>query len=165
MREQLTKQDVEKIQQEIEHRKLVVRKEAIEAVKEARAHGDLSENFEYYAAKKDKNQNESRIRYLERMLKTAEVVEDHSGGDEVGMDTKVVLYYEDEDETEEVKIVTSIRGNSLEGRISIESPLGKALLGHKAGDRVYVRVGDGGYDVQIRSIDKDGGEEESIRKF
>ena len=106
MREQLTKQDVEKIQQEIEHRKLVVRKEAIEAVKEARAHGDLSENFEYYAAKKDKNQNESRIRYLERMLKTAEVVEDHSGADEVGMDTKVVLYYEDEDETEEVKIVT-----------------------------------------------------------
>ena len=165
MREQLTKQDVEKIQQEIEHRKLVVRKEAIEAVKEARAHGDLSENFEYYAAKKDKNQNESRIRYLERMLKTAEVVEDHSGADEVGMDTKVVLYYEDEDETEEVNIVTSIRGNSLEGRISIESPLGKALLGHKAGDRVYVRVGDGGYDVQIRSIDKDGGEEESIRKF
>ena len=165
MREQLTKQDVEKIQQEIEHRKLVVPKEAIEAVKEARAHGDLSENFEYYAAKKDKNQNESRIRYLERMLKTAEVVEDHSGADEVGMDTKVVLYYEDEDETEEVKIVTSIRGNSLEGRISIESPLGKALLGHKAGDRVYVRVGDGGYDVQIRSIDKDGGEEESIRKF
>ena len=163
MREQLTKQDVEKIQQEIEHRKLVVRKEAIEAVKEARAHGDLSENFEYYAAKKDKNQNESRIRYLERMLKTAEVVEDHSGADEVGMDTKVVLYYEDE--TEEVKIVTSIRGNSLEGRISIESPLGKALLGHKAGDRVHVRVGDGGYDVQIRSIDKDGGEEESIRKF
>ena len=136
MREQLTKQDVEKIQQEIEHRKLVVRKEAIEAVKEARAHGDLSENFEYYAAKKDKNQNESRIRYLERMLRTAKVVEDHSKADEVGMDTKVLLYYEDEDETEEVKIVTSIRGNSLEGRISIESPLGKALLGHQVGDTV-----------------------------
>ncbi len=165
MREQLTKQDVEKIQQEIEHRKLVVRKEAIEAVKEARAHGDLSENFEYYAAKKDKNQNESRIRYLERMLKTAKVVEDHSKADEVGMDTKVVLYYEDEDETEEVKIVTSIRGNSLEGRISIESPMGKALLGHKAGDRVHIQVGDGGYDVVIRSIDKDGGEDENIRKF
>ena len=165
MREQLTKQDVEKIQQEIEHRKLVVRKEAIEAVKEARAHGDLSENFEYYAAKKDKNQNESRIRYLERMLRTAKVVEDHSKADEVGMDTKVLLYYEDEDETEEVKIVTSIRGNSLEGRISIESPLGKALLGHKVGDRAHVQVGNGGYDVEIRAIDKDGGEEESIRKF
>ena len=165
MREQLTDSEVKKIQEEIDHRKLVVRKEAIEAVKEARAQGDLSENFEYYAAKKDKNQNESRIRYLERMLKPAEVVEDHSGADEVGMDTKVVLYYEDEDETEEVKIVTSIRGNSLEGRISIESPLGKALLGHKAGDRFHVRVGDGGYDEKIRSIDKDGGEEESIRTF
>ena len=157
--------DVEKILQVIEHGMVVVRKEAIEAVKEARAHGDLSENFEYYAAKKDKNQNESRIRYLERMLRTAKVVEDHSKADEVGMDTKVLLYYEDEDETEEVKIVTSIRGNSLEGRISIESPLGKALLGHKVGDRVHVQVGNGGYDVEIRAIDKDGGEEESIRKF
>ena len=165
MREQLTESDVKKIEEEIQHRKHVVRKEAIEAVKEARAHGDLSENFEYYAAKKDKNQNESRIRYLERMLRTAKVVEDHSKADEVGMDTKVLLYYEDEDETEEVKIVTSIRGNSLEGRISIESPLGKALLGHKVGDRVHVQVGNGGYDVEIRAIDKDGGEEESIRKF
>ena len=86
MREKLTKRDVEKIEEEIEHRKLVIRKEAIEAVKEARAQGDLSENFEYYAAKKHKNQNESRIRYLERMLKTAEVVEDTSRSDEVGMD-------------------------------------------------------------------------------
>ena len=71
MREKLTKSDVEKIEAEIEHRKLVVRKEAIAAVKEARAHGDLSENFEYHAAKKDKNSNESRIRYLEKMLKNA----------------------------------------------------------------------------------------------
>ena len=165
MYDKLTQSDIDKMMEEIEHRKLVVRKEAIEAVKEARAHGDLSENFEYYAAKKDKNQNESRIRYLERMLRTAKVVEDHSKADEVGMDTKVLLYYEDEDETEEVKIVTSIRGNSLEGRISIESPLGKALLGHKVGDRVHVQVGNGGYDVEIRAIDKDGGEEESIRKF
>lgn len=99
------------------------------------------------------------------MLRTAKVVEDHSGADEVGMDTKVLLYYEDEDETEEVKIVTSIRGNSLEGRISIESPMGKALLGHKVGDRVFVKVGDGGYEVVIRAIDKDGGEDEGIRKF
>ena len=99
------------------------------------------------------------------MLRTAKVVEDHSKADEVGMDTKVLLYYEDEDETEEIKIVTSIRGNSLEGRISIESPLGKALLGHKVGDRVHVQVGNGGYNVEIRAIDKDGGEEESIRKF
>ena len=165
MREQLTKQDVEKIEKEIEYRKLVVRKNAIEAVKEARAHGDLSENFEYHAAKKDKNQNESRIRYLERMLKTARIIEDDAKADEIGLNTRVELYYEDEEETDWVKLVTSIRGNSMEGRISIESPLGKAILGHKAGDRVHVTVGDGGYDVVIRSIEKDAGDEDEIRKF
>ena len=165
MREQLTKQDVQKIEQEIEHRKLVVRKEAIEAVKEARAQGDLSENFEYYAAKREKNQNESRIRYLERMLKTARIIEDDAKADEIGLNTRVELYYEDEEETDWVKLVTSIRGNSMEGRISIESPLGKAILGHKAGDQVHVTVGDGGYDVVIRSIEKDAGDEDEIRKF
>lgn len=112
MREQLTKSDVEKIQEEIEYRKLVVRKNAIEAVKEARAHGDLSENFEYHAAKKDKNQNESRIRYLERMLKTAEVIDDSSADNEVGINNTVTLYCEDDDETEVYKLVTSVRGSS-----------------------------------------------------
>ncbi len=92
MGEKLTKSDVEKIQEEIDYRKLVVRKEAIEAVKEARAQGDLSENFEYYAAKKDKNKNESRIRYLERMLKTAQVISDESKEDEVGLNNTVDLY-------------------------------------------------------------------------
>ena len=111
MREQLTKSDVEKIQEEIEYRKLVVRKNAIEAVKEARAHGDLSENFEYHAAKKDKNQNESRIRYLERMLKTAEVIDDSSADNEVGINNTVTLYCEDDDETEVYKLVTSVRGS------------------------------------------------------
>ena len=94
MKEKLTQKDVEKIQQEIDHRKLVVRKEAIEAVKEARAQGDLSENFEYYAAKKDKNQNESRIRYLERMLKNAKIVSDTSKADEVGINNTVEVYFE-----------------------------------------------------------------------
>ena len=98
MREKLTQSDVKKIQQEIEHRKLVERKELIEAVKEARSHGDLSENFEYHAAKKEKNRNESRIRYLERMLKTAVIVEDHSGADEVGLNNTVQVYCEDDDE-------------------------------------------------------------------
>ena len=115
MREKLTKKDVEKIEQEIEHRKLVVRKEAIEAVKEARAQGDLSENFEYYAAKKDKNKNESRIRYLERMLKTAVVISEESKEDEVGLNNTVTLYMEDDDEEETYRLVTSIRGNSLTG--------------------------------------------------
>lgn len=155
MRERLTPQDVEKIQQEIDHRKLVVRKKAIEAVKEARAQGDLSENFEYYAAKREKNQNESRIRYLERVLKTAEIITDHSGEDEVGLDNTVTLYVEEDDVEETYRLVTSIRGNSLEGLISTESPIGKAIMGHKVGDRVLVQVNDQyGYYVEIRKIEK-----------
>lgn len=166
MREQLTREDVKKIQEEIEYRKLVVRKEALEAVKEARAHGDLSENFEYHAAKKDKNKNESRIRYLERMLKTARIITDESQEDEVGLDNRVEVYFEEDDETEIYKLVTSIRGNSLDGRISVESPLGKALLGHKVGERVHVKVSaSAGYDVIIKNIDKSTDEEESIRSF
>ena len=154
MREKLTKRDIEKIEEELEHRKLVIRKEAIEAVKEARAQGDLSENFEYYAAKKHKNQNESRIRYLERMLKTAEVVEDTSASDEVGMDDIVEVEFEEDGEVEKYKLVTSIRGNSMENRVSIESPLGRALLGHKKGERVYIPVNaQYGYYVEIKEIE------------
>ena len=167
MREQLTRQDVEKIEKEIEYRKLVVRKNAIEAVKEARSHGDLSENFEYHAAKKDKNQNESRIRYLERMLKTARIVKDDAADDEVGLDKKVEVYFEDDDETEVFKLVTSVRGSSLNGKISIESPIGRAIMKHRAGDRVYVKVNDNaGYYVVIRSVEKtDGQDEDAIRKY
>ena len=167
MRDQLTKNDIKKIEEEIEYRKLVVRKEAIEAVKEARAQGDLSENFEYYAAKKDKNKNESRIRYLERMLRTAVVVSDESKEDEVGINNTVPLYIEEDDETETYKLVTSIRGKSLEGKISTESPLGKAILGKKQGDRVLVRVNDNyGYYVVIKAIDKSTNDaEDDIRKF
>ena len=153
MGEKLTKHDVEQIEKEIEYRKLVVRKNALEAVKEARAHGDLSENFEYHAAKKDKNQNESRIRYLERMLKNATIVTEQSKADEVGMNNTVEVYFEDDDMTETYKLVTSIRVNSLDGKISTESPLGKAIMGHKVGDRVLVKVNENvGYFVQIKSI-------------
>lgn len=153
MREQLTQKDVERIEEEIEHRKLVVRKEAIEAVKEARAHGDLSENFEYHAAKKDKNKNESRIRYLERMLRTAEIISEDSAEDEVGLNNTVMLYFEEDDECEEFRLVTSIRGNSLKNLVSIESPLGKAVFGKKVGDRVLVQLENGtGYYVEIREI-------------
>ena len=137
-----------------------------EAVKEARAQGDLSENFEYYAAKKHKNQNESRIRYLERMLKTAEVVEDTSRSDEVGMDDIVEVEFEEDGEVEKYKLVTSIRGNSMENRVSIESPIGKALKGHRVGDRVKVQVNENvSYYLRIRSIDKTGDEGEDIRSF
>ncbi len=167
MSEKLTKNDYKKIEEEIEHRKVVVRKELIEAVKEARAHGDLSENFEYHAAKKEKNKNESRIRYLERMLKTAVIVDDESKADEVGMNNTVELYFEDDDEVETYRLVTSVRGSSINGRISIESPIGKAILGHKENERVYVKVNnDFGYYVVIRKIIKTHSEEEDkIRSF
>ena len=167
MREQLTESDIKKIREEIEYRKLVVRKEAIEAVKEARAQGDLSDNFEYYAAKKDKNRNESRIRYLENMIKNARVVSDKSGSDEVGLNDTVTLYFEDDDEEEVYRLVTSIRGNSLKGLISIESPLGKAVRGHKEGDSVYVRLGENaGYSVVIKKIEKTGEDDtDRIRSY
>lgn len=166
MYDRLTQSDIDKMMEEIEHRKLVVRKEAIEAVKEARAQGDLSENFEYYAAKRHKNQNESRIRYLERMLKTADIVTDTSREDEVGMDDIVEVEFEEDGEIEKYKLVTSIRGNSMENRVSIESPVGRALKGHKVGDRVQVKVNETmSYYLKIRSIDKTGDEGEDIRSF
>lgn len=155
MREKLTRSDVKKIEEEIEHRKLVVRKEALEAVKEARAHGDLSENFEYHAAKKDKNKNESRIRYLERMLKTAEIITDDSKEDEVGLNNTVEVYFEEDEASEKFRLVTSIGGNSMKGLISTESPIGKAIMGHKVNDRIFIRVNDSyGYYIVIRSIEK-----------
>lgn len=154
MFDELTEKDIQKMEEEIEHRKLVLRKELIEAVKEARAHGDLSENFEYYAAKREKNRNESRIRYLEKMIKTAKIISDESADDEVGLNNTVELYFEDDDETDKFKIVTTVRGSSLEGYISNDSPLGRAVMGHKAGDRVFVKVNENaGYYVEIKSIE------------
>lgn len=164
--EKLTASDVKKIQEEIDHRKLVIRKEALESVKEARAHGDLSENFEYKAAKQYKNKNESRIRYLERMLKNAEIIEDTYAADQVGLNSVVEVYIPEDDEYETYKIVTSVRGSSLNGYISIESPLGKALLGHREGERVMVAVSESyQYEVEIRKISKDSEETDKIRQF
>lgn len=165
MKHQVTASDIKKMEEEIEHRKLVVRKEALEAVKEARAQGDLSENFEYYAAKQYKNKNESRIRYLERYIRNAEVISDHSAVDEVGLNKTVELYFEDEDDTEEYTLVTTVLGNSLDNRISIESPLGRAIRGHACGDRVFVEIKPGaGYYVEIRSI-RECDKEMELRKF
>ena len=157
IREQLTESDVKKIEEEINHRKLVVRPAALKALKEARAMGDLSENFEYYAAKRDNNLNNSRIRFLEKMLRTAVIISDRSAADEVGMNNTVDVYFEEDDCTETYRIVTSIRGNSQRGLISNESPLGKALLGHKVGDRVLVEVNaDYSYYVVIKRLEKTG---------
>lgn len=164
---ELTQSDIKKIEEEIEYRKLVVRKEALEAVKEARAHGDLSENFEYHAAKKDKNQNESRIRYLERMIKTAEIVDDTSKEDEMGINNTVDLLFEDDNEVDTFRLVTSVRGDIFNNLISIESPLGKAILGKKEGDRVYVESETGeGYYVVIKKIIKTNDDsQDKIRRF
>ena len=167
MYDKLTKNDIRRLEEEIEHRKLVVRKEAIEAVKEARAQGDLSENFEYYAAKRHKNQNESRIRYLEKMIKTAKIIQDDSSEDEVGLDNTVTVYFIDDDEEETFKLVTAVRGDSLSNLITIDSPLGKALLKKKVGDKVYVKVNErSGYDVIVKKIEKTKDEgKEGIRGF
>ena len=148
MGERLTENDVKKIQAEIEYRKLTVRKEAIEAVK-------------------DKNKNESRIRYLERMLKTAEIGSEDSKADEAGMNNVIEVYFEDDDETETYKLVTSIRGNSLDNKISIESPLGKAILGHREGDRVWVKINESaGYYIVIKKILKNTDDtEDEIKSF
>lgn len=150
MYDKLTPSDIKKMEEEIEYRKLVVRPQMLEEVKETRAHGDLSENFEYHAAKKVKNQNESRIRYLERMIQTAQVISEESAEDEIGINNTVTVEFMEDSTTEVYKIVTTVRGNSLEGLISNESPLGKALLGKKAGDIAHVQVNDNvGYDVRV----------------
>ncbi len=167
MRDQLTQSDIDKMQEEIDYRKLVKRPELIEHVKEMRAHGDLSENFEYHAAKREKNKNESRIRYLERMIKTAQIISDDSAADEVGMNNTVTVYVEDDDEEETYRIVTTVRSDSLLHLISIESPMGKALLGRKVGDRVEVKVNDNySYYVVIRKIEKTTDDsQDKIRRY
>ena len=167
MHNELTKKDIQMMKEELDYRRIQLRPQLLEAVKEARAFGDLSENFEYKAAKQEKNRNESRIRYLERMIKTAKIISDKSSSDEVGLNDTVEVYIPEDDETERYKIVTTVRGNSLKGLISIDSPLGKALLGHKAGETVYVKVDERfGYEVEIRSIDTTTeGEEETLRSF
>lgn len=165
MHDKLTKEDIDKMQEEIDHRKLVVRPKALADLKEARAQGDLSENFEYYAAKRFKNQNESRIRYLENMIKTAVVIEDHSSPDEVGLGKRVTIRFEEDGSEESFKIVTSVRGNSLKGLITPESPLGHAVMGCHVGETTHVKLAGGGYDVMVTGIQDAGGEEDALRKF
>ena len=167
MYDQLTVSDIKKMKEEIEYRKLKLRKELIEDVKDARAQGDLSENFEYYAAKKEKNKNESRIRFLERMIRTAKVIDDSSKEDEIGMNDRVEVYFEEDGCTESYRIVTTVRANSLKNLISIESPLGKALMGKKIGDRAEVKVNTNySYFVTIKDIEKiDDDSEDTIRSY
>lgn len=166
MYDRLTRKDVEKMKKEVEERKLVVRKQALEDVKEARAQGDLSENFEYKAAKQFKNRNESRIRYLEKMIKTAEIIEDDSDDSQVGLNDSVTIYIEEDDMEECFKIVTTIRADAINNMVSIESPIGVALLKHKVGDRVFIKISDNdGYYAVIRKIEKSDDESENISSY
>ncbi|MGM9522776.1 MAG: GreA/GreB family elongation factor [Oscillospiraceae bacterium] len=155
MHDELTKVDIEKMKAEVEYRRNELRPKLIEEVKVARGFGDLSENFEYKAAKLEKNRNESRIRYLENMINTAVVIEDSSAEDEIGLFDTVTIFIEDEHEELVFRIVTTLRQNPLRGLVSKESPIGSVLMGHKAGDVVHVQVNDNyGYDAKIIKIEK-----------
>ena len=167
MHDELTKVDIEKMQQELDHRRLELRPKLIEEVQIARSFGDLSENFEYKAAKREKNRNDSRIRYLERMIKNDVVIEDTSADDEVGLFDTVTVFLTDEQEEEVFRIVTTLRQNPLQGLISKESPIGSALMGKKVGDIVHVQVNERfGYDAKVIKIEKGTDDEDlPIMKF
>lgn len=162
MHDELTAVDIKKMQEELVYRRIELRPKLIEDVKTAREFGDLSENFEYKSAKREKNRNDSRIRYLQRMVDTAKVITDHSAGDTVGLFDSVVIYIPDDDEEQTIRLVTTLRQNALEGLISKESPVGKAVMGHRAGETVHVQVNeDVGYDIVIRSVEK-GQDDDSL---
>ena len=155
MHDELTAVDIKKMEQEVEYRRLQLRPQLLEDVKTAREFGDLSENFEYKAAKREKNRNDSRIRYLERMIKTAKVIEDTSGADTAGLYDTVEIFMENMGKSRSIVLVTTLRQDALKGLISKESPVGRAVLGRRVGDRVYVDMGGGkGYYIQIRAIRK-----------
>ena len=143
MYDELTRQDLQKMQEEIDYRVQVLRPRLIEDVQTARAFGDLSENFEYKCAKQEKNRNDSRVRYLQRMIKTARVIEDRSRADTAGLYDTVEILMENTGRTRKIQLVTTLRQDALKGLISKESPVGKAVLGKRAGDRVQVDMGGG----------------------
>lgn len=162
MHDELTQVDIDKMKEELQHRIQVLRPQLIEEVKVARSFGDLSENFEYKAAKREKNRNDSRIRYLENMIKTAVVIDGTAAGDGVALFDKVTFYLEEEETEETIQLVTTLRQDALKGLISKESPVGKALLGRQVGDRIQVEVSpEVKYWVEIRAIEK-GRDNESL---
>lgn len=154
MNNYLTEQDIEKMKKEIEYRKVVVRKKRNEEVKEARAHGDLSENYEYKAAKRERGRNEGRIKYLEKMIKTANIIEDNSQDNQVGLGKKVRIYFIEDEMEMEYEIVTTMGTDAVNNKISIESPLGKAIFHKEVGDIVTIDSPDGEYQVRIDSIER-----------
>ena len=162
MYDELTEVDIKKMQEEIDHRVRVLRPQLIEEVQTARAFGDLSENFEYKCAKQAKNRNESRIRYLERMIRTAKVIEVKGQENAVGLFDKVTIFNEMLKKEMTIQIVTTLRQDALKGLISKESPVGKALMGHKVGERVQVEIDPTRkYFMEIKAIEK-GFDDESL---
>lgn len=152
MRHLLTEEDIQKLKEEIEYRKVVTRKQINEDLKEARAHGDLSENFEYKAAKKERGRNEGRIRYLERMIKTSTVIKDTTLPEEVGLEKTVSIYFLEDDFSMDIKLVTTVETDAINQKVSIESPLGKAIFRKRVGDVVNVSSPDGEYQIRIDTI-------------
>ena len=155
MHDELTVSDLKKMQEEIDYRVQVLRPKLIEDVQVARAFGDLSENFEYKCAKQDKNRNDARIRYLQRMIKTARIIDDTSAADTVGLHDSVEILMENTGKKRTIRMVTTLRQDALKGWISKESPVGKALMGRREGERVEVVVSDTmSYFVEIRKVTK-----------
>ena len=155
MYDNLTESDIAKMKAEIEYREVTLRAEILADLKEAKAQGDLSENFEYHAAKRARNQNDGRIRYLKNMIKTAHIVEDATDSAEVGMNNTVVVYSEKTEKEMTYRIVTTIRANPLKRMVSIDSPIGKAIYKKKVGDRCLVELDNGdSFYVVIRSVEK-----------
>lgn len=155
MYNELSEVDIQKMREEIEHILKEVRPKCVEDLKVARGFGDLSENYEYKAAKQELRRCDSRLRYLRRMIDTAKVIKPDSATDQVGLFDTVEVFFEDEGETDCYRIMTTLREDVMAGIISKESPLGRALLGHKVGDRIKVRASDSvEYFVQIRALQK-----------
>lgn len=154
MRDELTREDIRMMREELEQ----LRRDMpaiLDEVKRTRAFGDLSENFEYKAAKQAQNKNRSRQRYLEGMIKTARVFDDRAAEDEVGLFDRVEIYMSEDDETEIIQVVTTVRCDPMHGLISKESPFGKQVLGKKVGDSFTVQVNESySYRAEIRSITK-----------
>ena len=154
MYEKLTKKDIELMEAELEDRRLNIRPKIMEEVKRCREYGDLSENYEYKAAKQAQRQNDSRMRYLERMIKTAHIIDETPKRGGIGLYDRVTLWLPEDEEEMVVQVVSTVRTDPAQGRVSLESPLGKAILGASLGQTVTVRVSeDYAYDAEIRAVE------------
>lgn len=162
MHDKLTSVDIEKMKEEIEYRAKELRPKLLEEVKRTREYGDLSENAEYKEAKREKNRNESRIRYLKAMIETAKVVELDEDPNRIGLFDTVELYYEMNGQTKKIRLVTTLRQDVMRGLVSSESPLGKALMGRSVGETVHVELANGNsFNVKILSVTK-GEDDDSL---